>query len=198
MRPTQILTGEHQVLGRFLTTFERMLEVTARSREIPLESIKDGLTFLTEYGDRFHHRRENELFDRLRRIGMGHGERPCAAMERDHDCGRELVRTMQGITDRATPGDLSAARNLVHLGLEYVEHQRQHIEKEDRILFPLITELLPASEDERILAAFDHIETTLAPRSPSELNDLALDLQGIYGPLESLPSRRSKKTAARS
>ncbi|MDA1266455.1 MAG: hemerythrin domain-containing protein [Planctomycetota bacterium] len=191
MRPTHILTREHEVLGRFLDTFERMLEVTARSREIPLESLRDGLTFLTEYGDRFHHRRENELFDRLRRIGMGHGERPCAAMERDHDWGRELIRTMQDIADRATPGDLSAARNLVHLGLDYVQHQRQHIEKEDRILFPLITELLPASEDGRILAAFEHIEATLAPRSTTELIDLALDLQGVFGPLESLPSRRA-------
>ncbi len=187
MHPTQILSLEHQSLRRFLDSFERMIETIARTRSVAPEDMDRALLFLEEYGDRFHHSREDVLFERLRRVGEGRGERPVAALCREHARGRELLRCMRDHVQGAAEGSSASARALVHIGLAFIEHERQHARTEDQILFPLIDELLSDEQQAAVAAEFEHLEQNLAPRTARDLLDLADDLGQRYGPGASTP-----------
>ena len=62
---------------------------------------------------------------------------PIAVMLAEHDQGRAYTRGMVDAAQRLKQGDGDAAQQLVDNALGYAGLLRQHIQKEDQILFPM-------------------------------------------------------------
>ena len=60
--------------------------------------------------------------------------------------------------ERVQAGDQTAISQVTQNALGYAALLRQHIMKEDRILFPMADQVIPAEQHPRITEAFDHIE----------------------------------------
>jgi hemerythrin-like domain-containing protein len=76
----------------------------------------------------------------------------------EHEEGRSLTRAMREAAERLQAGQPQAKDQLVSSALGYVALLRQHIAKEDRMLFPMADEVLDASRQADIAEAFERIE----------------------------------------
>ena len=101
---------------------------------------------------------EGVLFDALVASGMPREGGPIAVMLHEHELGRRFVRSMKAAADSWAEGDAEAKEDLVQNAQGYVELLRQHIAKEDTILFQIAAQVLRPEEQDRVLAEFTRVE----------------------------------------
>ena len=76
----------------------------------------------------------------------------------EHDMGRTYVRAMAEAARRYSQGESAAAAGLVQGGRSYVGLLRQHIAKEDGMLFAMADRVLSKEEQAQLSEAFEVIE----------------------------------------
>jgi hemerythrin-like domain-containing protein len=142
MTPSPIarLLDDHRVILRALDLLE-----TAASRspdDAPPAAWWDALiAWLRAFADANHHGKEERcLFPALARAGWPSNSGPVAVMLEEHDDGRGLLRAMESADGAART---RAAR-------DYVWLLREHIDKENAVLFPLADTALDESARERL------------------------------------------------
>jgi hemerythrin-like domain-containing protein len=159
MEATNILMDEHKVIERVLTALEYAADRVANGEELPTAFFTDAALFIRNFADGCHHRKEEGvLFTALTDSGMAAGNGPIAVMLAEHEQGRFFTRGMDDAARRWQAGDLSARGEVVSNARNYVALLRQHIRKENNILFPLADRVIPLDRQEKITIDFEHIE----------------------------------------
>lgn len=165
MRPTETLMHEHRVIEKMLDVVEVAAERLEAGGEVDPEVFAQAAEFFRSFADRCHHgKEERHLFAKLVEKGLSRDSGPIAVMLAEHDQGRAHVRAMAEAADRlkegdpATASDQSAVVDLTAHAQGYVELLRAHIQKEDRILFPLADRVLGEAEQEALAKTFDRVE----------------------------------------
>jgi hemerythrin-like domain-containing protein len=158
-RAIEILMDEHRLIEQALGSLETYtLEV--RAGLLPArEVIGEYAAFLRGFADGCHHGKEEDvLFRRLVERGFPRGSGPLAVMYHEHELGRAHVRALTEIAAR--PGDVASAdtQALVANAESYVPLLRQHIMKEDRILYPMAMDVLSGPEWDAMNTAFEEFE----------------------------------------
>ena len=93
---------------------------------------------MKNFADGCHHKKEEGvLFVALVENGMSKEAGPVAVMLAEHEEGRRLTCAMREGAERVQAGDQTAISQVVQNALGYATLLRQHIQKEDRILFPM-------------------------------------------------------------
>jgi hemerythrin-like domain-containing protein len=119
----------------------------------------DAAEFIKGFADGCHHRKEEGvLFKTMQANGMPAGQGPIAVMLSEHEQGRKFTRAMRAAAERLQAGDASARQALVQNALGYAALLRQHIQKEDQILFPMAGRIIPADKQEQVVADFEKVE----------------------------------------
>jgi len=160
---TQRLKDEHQLILRMLTLLEKNTRLTEQGAFKDYQFYLDGVDFIRNYADRFHHAKEEDiLFEALIVNGMPRANSPVAAMLMEHDLGRGFVKGMEEATTKALNGATDQDEVIVIAARGYLELLRDHISKEDEILYPLAERVLPDSMREGILAGYQKAEQQAA------------------------------------
>jgi hemerythrin-like domain-containing protein len=160
---TQALVHEHRLIVRMLDILERNARLTAAGRYTNYRFYLDGVAFIRNYADRFHHAKEEDvLFEALVANGMPREHSPVAAMLMEHDQGRAFVRAMEEAAQAALSGRGDQDRIIAENALGYVALLREHIAKEDDILYPLAERLIPEGARDAIVAAYGKAEERTA------------------------------------
>jgi hemerythrin-like domain-containing protein len=76
----------------------------------------------------------------------------------EHKLGRALTRALRDAARRLQAGDAAARTQVVSNVRRYVALLRDHIAKEDEMLFPMADEMLSPAGQESVLAGFDRVE----------------------------------------
>jgi hemerythrin-like domain-containing protein len=76
----------------------------------------------------------------------------------EHEQGRVYTRGMREAALRLQAGDASARGEVVRNALGYVALLRQHIEKENAVLFPMADEMIPVARQDAVYEGFEHVE----------------------------------------
>ena len=164
-RPTDVLKQEHRVIEKVLDAVERELGNGAIDKAF----MTKALDFFRNYADGCHHAKEEcELFPALESAGIPREGGPIGCMLSDHEAGRSLIRTIAEHLDAAAGADVDAQRVVRHAATTYVELLRQHIQKEDNVLFVMADQVLGTTEQAAMLTAFDaaeHASGTAATRA---------------------------------
>ncbi len=152
---TQALVDEHRLILRMITLLERNAPRTAAGDYTNWQFYLDGVDFIRNYADRFHHAKEEDvLFTALVNNGMPRENSPVAAMLMEHDQGRTYVLGMETAV-RETLDGLPGRENVIaENALAYAALLRDHIAKEDDILYPLAERLIPETMREGILKGY--------------------------------------------
>lgn len=159
MKATAILMEEHRGIERMLTIVEAAARRLEQGGEVPPRVFEGAVDFFRGFADRCHHaKEEEELFPTLEERGIPRGNGPVGVMLIEHEQGRQFVRNLAEATHRYAQGDRSAQPLLVRNALGYADLLRQHIAKEDGVLFPLADQVLSADAQQRLVAAFNEIE----------------------------------------
>jgi len=148
-RPTEILSQEHRVIERVLDCLDVLAQRALRDDTLDAEAAGQALEVLSTFADTCHHmKEENVLFARMQARGIPRHVGPLAVMLHEHELGRERVRAMRAALARA------AVRDFADNAFAYCELLRNHIGKEDQVLFPMAEACFSDEDREEVLAGF--------------------------------------------
>lgn len=144
---TAVMSEEHQLILRMIALVEKNAALAEEGRFSDWNFFLEGaIPFIREYADRFHHAKEEDvLFKALVANGMPKENSPVAAMLMAHDQGRAFVRGMEQAAQKALAGEETkeVIATLAENARGYAALLRDHIDKEDNILYPLAERVLP-------------------------------------------------------
>lgn len=188
MLATEILRKEHEAILKMLDALDQTSQQLLSGAEIPLSTLHGLLELFQLFADRCHHGKEEDLlFPLLQRKGMLRGGGPIGAMLFEHDQGRELIREMAaGAAEYETsPGP--AAKRWVAAAGNYSMLLREHIMKENDVLFCMAEQMLSPSEQESLAADFEKAEIEKMGAGTHEK---------LHARMEELLSQVSKRVAS--
>ena len=93
---TQVMMDEHQLILRMIALVEQKVAALEQGRFDNWQFFLDGVDFIRNYADRFHHAKEEDvLFAALVNNGMPAKQSPIEAMHLEHQQGRAHVRALE-------------------------------------------------------------------------------------------------------
>ena len=149
MTPTDVLREEHRVILRALDLLEAAARRLAAGRVLPEGWWPEIIEWLRGFADRNHHaKEERSLFPAMVKAGVPLSGGPIGVMLEEHERGRALIRAMEAGEPAAR-----AAR-----AREYVTLLREHIDKENGVLFPLADAVLDDRAQAVLTREFEGVE----------------------------------------
>lgn len=159
MKATEILMAEHRVIERVIAAIEAGANRVEGGGDIKPAFFLDAAEFITGFADGCHHKKEEGvLFRAITESGVAEKGGPVGVMLAEHEQGRQFTRGMRAAAERLSAGDLAAREALVANARGYAALLRQHILKEDHILFPLADRVIPPEQYEAVAEGFEHVE----------------------------------------
>ena len=140
-RIIEILLEEHRNIEKLLLVLEQELDVFDQSEPPDYEILQAIIEYFQDYPESYHHPKEDIVFDKLKlrdppavtRVGD---------VEAEHQLEtKRLQRFAQAVDDILAGREYprQSFHNAVH---EFIEHQRQHMQKEERLMFPAAVKAL--------------------------------------------------------
>jgi hemerythrin-like domain-containing protein len=183
MKPTEILSSEHRIIEQVMNCLEAIVRQAKEAGRLDGQSAKDAIAFFRNFADRCHHGKEEvHLFPALEAKGFPREGGPTGVMLHEHEEGRAHVRGMDDNLAAAAAGDPAALQQFIAHAEGYVSVLREHIYKEDHILFQLADRALTAEDQKGLLAAFGRVEAEEMGAGTHETYlKIAEDLSKRYG-----------------
>lgn len=169
---TKILREEHEAILGMLDALEATAHRAEAGHAIPLHVLTELQEFFTLFADRCHHGKEEELlFPLLERKGVPNAGGPLHCMLTEHDEGRALVKAMAANAEGCASADASATRAWAEAARGYSNLLRNHIWKENEILFRLAERLMSTEEQAELAEEFAKVEEQkIGPDTHSRLH----------------------------
>jgi hemerythrin-like domain-containing protein len=146
---------EHKLILRALDVLDAICGSVEKSRKINEDDVGKILDFLRWFADAHHQAKEETiLFPALKRTAAAQ-ERPVVHMMFEHSQERSLVEAMEKDLRLAQVSEFVSAAN--HLSSTL----RNHIYKEDRLLFEAADAVLTPTEDEAVFEQLTRFDTPI-------------------------------------
>lgn len=159
MRATEVLMQEHRVIERVLDALEAAVGHLEQSRPVRPGFFLEAADFIAGFADGCHHRKEEGvLFGAMIESGAPREGGAIDMMLDEHEQGRAFTRAMRDAARRLERGEAEARRQVVSNARGYVALLRDHIAKEDEMLFPMADELLSAQRHDDVMRGFEQVE----------------------------------------
>lgn len=159
MSATGVLKDEHRGVERMLAIVEAATRRLEAGGDVPADVYLKAVDFFRGFTDGCHHAKEEEkLFPALEQRGLPRSGGPIGVMLAEHEQGRAHVRVMAEAAASYAKGDRSVTGKLITSGHGYVTLLRQHIGKEDGVLFPMADQILSDTEQAQLEEEFEVIE----------------------------------------
>lgn len=151
MQTTEILMREHRLIERVLSSLEDGAQRLHSGNAVDPQFFVDAAEFVSGYADSCHHGKEEDILFRemQQQLGMD-GMGPVDMMLREHDMGRRYTADFRSAAVRMQQGDRKAQAEVVENALAYVDLLREHILKEDEILYPMAEQFLVPAIQQRV------------------------------------------------
>lgn len=171
---TATLREEHRLILRVVDALERILD-GADPTDPPIDALEDCVTFFRLFTDACHHGKEEDLlFRELEERGMPRDQGPIAVMLEEHRVGRALVGKMRDALTDLGEEKPDAWSSLFRAGRDYVHLIRNHIGKEDGVLFEMADRVVAGPACARLCARYEEVcSRRFDGRTKEELEALA-------------------------
>ena len=123
---------QHHCLDELRSDHEKILAELDKLAADPVGYAKEFLEFTANFAEPHHHKEEEVLFPALEQKGIPKEGGPIGIMLMEHEMKRTYVKELQA-------GKIAAAAEIVSL-------MRDHINKENNILYPLAEQVLTEEE----------------------------------------------------
>jgi hemerythrin-like domain-containing protein len=153
---TQILEDEHQTILKVIDAVLEECREIENGKALKVEFFEKTVDFIKNFADKFHHAKEEEILFKtmLESIEQLHCN-PIPVMLNEHDEGREYVKGMEeGISEGNTEKLIDNARG-------YCILLRNHIYKEDNVLYPMAEGALTDEQKDMVNKKYLEVERIL-------------------------------------
>ncbi|MCJ8344151.1 hemerythrin domain-containing protein, partial [bacterium] len=166
------LMKEHQLILKFIELSMRYAD-NPKCCELFLEKGPQFVQFIREYADDYHHAKEEQvLFRTLEESGTLVHCNPVGQMLHEHTMARQLVKQME---NACLSSDIEVLRESTR---NYGLLLRDHIFKEDNILYPMAEDLLSNENKKAISKQYQELENEIEGQSlERKYEDLLIDLE---------------------
>ncbi len=158
MNITNKLIKEHRLILKYIDLLLNYLEQLSKeeSNDKRLEQLKNFVDFIQNYADKYHHaKEENILFKYMEEPGVLTHCNPLPVMMNDHQEGRNYVKhllfAIKNNDKKIAVSNAYAWANLL----------RDHIGKEDNILYVMAEEGLTQNQKECIAKEYEKVEVAM-------------------------------------
>ena len=152
MTVTINLRDDHELILTTLTCFTTALKRARDAQAVKADELAPFIEFFRGFADQYHHAKEEQLlFPALIHAGLPAHGGPIACMLEEHDAGRACLAAMHDAIACADDDPQAAMATLQRQGAAYVELLRNHIAKENGVLFEMADRLLRGDEAARVL-----------------------------------------------
>jgi hemerythrin-like domain-containing protein len=155
-----MLMSEHRLIERALDALERWVTTLGSGSESDDKAeLARFVSFIRDFGDAYHHSKEEDmLFVAMVEQGFPREAGPIAMMLHEHELGRSLVSVLDGLAQQSTTWSKEDGDTLASTAREFSALLRQHIQKEDQILYPMADARLPEPVKEELFRRFQDFE----------------------------------------
>ncbi len=153
------LEEEHRLISRVV----RLLPAMRRSIDagvVDERAISDVVEFFSAFTDGCHHAKEEGLlFPMLQRRGVSSKGCPVGTLRLEHQQGRNVVKALSSAVEKHKRGDAEAAATISAILRDAAELYKDHIWREDYLLFPMSDKVLLDGDREALVRDFDEVQT---------------------------------------
>ena len=149
-----LLLEEHQNIEKLLLVLEHELEIFDRRGRPDYEILQTIIQYFQDYPESCHHPKEEMIFEKLKARDAAAAMR-FGDVEAEHEVESRRLRSFARAVDFVL-ADQEFLRESFHLAVhDFIEHQRQHLQKEERLLFPAALKALRPKDWVEIDARLD-------------------------------------------
>lgn len=160
--PIKGLVDEHGYIKKLLKMMPKVVEQLDISSDADKTLVKQIVNFIRQYADKYHHAKEEDIlfeyFDKDLDI--------LQVMYADHDTARGHVKA---VLAGLRTGDEQAVKTRL---LAYMELLKEHIKKEDEVLYPWLDKNLSESQLKELAARFKQVDRDMEPLAEKHRNFL--------------------------
>lgn len=158
MKATQQLRNEHEGIKVMLNILEQVCQQLQKDGNLNKEHFDGVLEFLKVFVDKCHHGKEEDLlFPALIKAGMPK-DGPVAVMLMEHQMGRNYIKAIADAYFVFVKGDKNSTTAIIQNTMAYISLLRNHIEKENNILFVMADNALSEKTQDELFEGFERIE----------------------------------------
>lgn len=182
MTAVEMLMDEHRTIERVLDALVAFSGAVQAGGRTGRSELARFVTFVREFADACHHGKEEDiLFEAMAAHGFPREGGPLAVMLEEHDRGRALVGVLAEKARPGGPWDDADRAAIAQAARGFAEMLRVHIQKEDRVLYPLAVQHLPPDAMDRVDEACERYEAERTGAGEHErLHRLADELVARY------------------
>jgi hemerythrin-like domain-containing protein len=167
----QRLVDEHKLIKRLIAQIPRIIDNLDLETEEGRRLVLDGVDFIRNYADRYHHAKEEDLlfkyFDEDAEI--------IRAMHEDHRNARNRVKSIvEGVECRDRDSvieNLGAYRDLL----------TDHIRREDDILYPWMDRNITTTQVGKLFSSFSEVDESFRD-APARYAEFVRELEEVFQP----------------
>ena len=146
MEALQLLLQEHRLIAQMTDALERYVARVEQDEDPARHELGLLVTFFREFADMVHHEKEESiLIPALVRSGMSWDWGPVDEIRKEHNLERYLMQSLRHASLQAKAWTPPDRRHLVDVARSFIEFLRDHMTKEERVLFPAIRSRLSDS-----------------------------------------------------
>ena len=154
------LRAEHRHIATVMQLFTDQLKAIESGELVDTHVVFEIMDYMVTWPDRYHHPREDLIYGRVAELDDKAADE-VDSLQRDHDHtakrGREVLKDIE----RWREGEVSGAV-VVKSGRAYVDHMYEHMNVEEKLVFPHIESVL-SIQDWRELAEDDELRAVADP-----------------------------------
>jgi hemerythrin-like domain-containing protein len=152
---TQNLENDHVHILRLIGVMERITEF----RDPNVEHLETMVKVIREFADGLHHAKEEQLlFPLMVKKGYSNESGPVAVMLQEHVMGRNYVKGIAENISLFKKGERIALSDIYSNMLGYADLLKNHIRKENNVLFLMADKAFTPEEQEMLLLDFAKVE----------------------------------------
>ena len=151
-------------------------------RDPDINHLEQIVDIIRNFADGLHHAKEENLFfPLLAERGFSPTQGPVAVMLHEHALGRNFVKGMADSITLFKSGNKAASVEIFRNMKGYSELLRNHISKENNILFRMADNALSESDHNNLLTKFEEAEKNhVQPADSRKYSEQIKDLASFY------------------
>lgn len=160
MEATDLLMQEHRIIEGALDAMEGWLATIGPESDLANKAeLARYVSFVRGFADAYHHGKEEDiLFSVMIQHGFPRQAGPIAVMLQEHDMGRALVNALDELARQSAAWSDEDRSTIVATAQEFSALLRQHIQKEDQVLYRMADARLPGPAKDEIFRRCQEFE----------------------------------------